>query len=53
MFLTRDAEEVVLPSRVEFEEGTLAHSTVRLRPADVLSVSCRRLRAWLAISMRC
>jgi transcriptional regulator with GAF, ATPase, and Fis domain len=52
MFLTRDLEVVVTPSRVEFEEGAPAHSTVRLRPADVLYLQPEKILSELPATSR-
>jgi transcriptional regulator with GAF, ATPase, and Fis domain len=52
MFLTHDSDEGVIPGRVEFEEGSPAHSTVRLRPSDVLYLQPEKILSELPATSR-
>jgi transcriptional regulator with GAF, ATPase, and Fis domain len=52
VFLIQEAEEGTLPSRVEFEEGSPAHSTVRLKPADVLYLQPDKILSELPATSR-
>lgn len=52
VFLIEETEEGALPSQVEFEEGSPAHSTVRLRPADVLYLQPDKILSALPATSR-
>ena len=52
VFLIQETEEGTLPSQVEFEEGSPAHSTVRLKPADVLYLQPDKILSELPATSR-
>ncbi|HYL13595.1 MAG TPA: FHA domain-containing protein, partial [Terriglobales bacterium] len=52
VFLTEETDEGVLRGQVEFEEGTPAASTVRLRPADVLYLQPDKILSELPATSR-
>lgn len=52
VFLVQETEEGALPSQVEFEEGSPAHSTVRLKPADVLYLQPDKILSELPVTSR-
>jgi transcriptional regulator with GAF, ATPase, and Fis domain len=52
VFLTEETDEGVLRGQVEFEDGTPAASTVRLRPADVLYLQPDKILSELPATSR-
>ena len=52
VFLIEETEEGALPTPVEFEEGSPAHSTVRLKPADVLYLQPDKILSELPATSR-
>ena len=52
VFLVQETEEGTLPGRVEFEEGSPAHSTIRLRPSDVLYLQPDKILSELPATSR-
>src|SRR5438552_12946348 len=52
MFHIYEQEDGSLPSQLEFEEGSPAHSTVRLRPADVLYLQPDKILSELPATSR-
>src|SRR5438552_8678933 len=52
MFHIYEQEDGSLPSQLEFEEGSPAHSTVRLRPQDVLYLQPDKILSELPATSR-
>ncbi len=52
VFLTEDTEDGVLPGQVEFDDGSLARSTVRLRPSDVVYLQPEKILSELPATSR-
>src|SRR5207253_750216 len=52
VFLLEDTDEALLGRQVEFEDGALGQSTVRLRPADVLYLQPDKILSELPATSR-